>query len=127
MNDHHESAPGDFDAGRDGSSLPGDEALTPINGLTLELTGPLARVVGSSEIQIPAVQDDRLGRVIARLVREHPDAAPFLAEASFLEQGEGTFPPGILVIREGAAIAARLDTPVAPGERLTLMPMISGG
>ena len=134
MNDHHEFAPGDLDAGRDdssvpanGSSVPANGSSVPANGLTLELTGPLARIVGCGEIQIPSDAHDRLGRVIGRLVRKHPDAAPFLAEASFLEQSEGAFPPGILVIRDGAAIAARLDTPVAPGERLTLMPMISGG
>lgn len=100
---------------------------TPTTELTLELTGPLERVVGHSELTVPAAHDDRLGQVIGRLVRQHPDAASLLADSEYFEQSEGSFPPGFLVIRDGAAIEARLETPVAAGQRLTLMPMISGG
>lgn len=109
-----------------GDVAPGENA-TPTTGVTLELTGPLERVVGCGEVTIPAEAEDRLGRVVGGLVRRYPDAATLLAKASFFDHREGSFPPGFLVIRDGAAIAARLETPVAAGERLTLMPMISGG
>lgn len=100
---------------------------TPTTELTLELTGPLERAVGHSELTVSAAPNDRLGQVIGRLVRKHPDAASLLAEPTYFDQNEGSFPPGFLVIRDGAAIDARLETPVAAGQRLTLMPMISGG
>lgn len=106
---------------------PAGDGATLTTSVTLELTGPLERVVGASEVTIPAEADDRLGRVVGRLVQKYPDAAQYLADETFFQQSEGKFPPGFLVIRDGATIAARLETPVAAGDRLTLMPIISGG
>lgn len=105
----------------------GDGATTTAKRLTLELTGPLERAVGAGEVAILAEPDDRLGRVVGQLVRKFPDAAQFLADEAFFQQSEGKFPPGFLVVRDGATIAPRLETPVAAGDRLILMPIISGG
>ena len=96
-------------------------------GVTIELTGPLERIAGRREVAVPAAAEASLGRVIAELVRRHPDTAAYLADPEELERNEGGFPAGFLVIRDGQAIPPRLETPVAAGQRLTLMPMISGG
>jgi molybdopterin converting factor small subunit len=95
--------------------------------VTLELTGPLERAVGCGEVVIPISPRCRLGEVFERLVRDYPAAAAVIADESFFQQSEGSLPPGLLVIRDGVAIAATLDTEIADGQRLTLMPMISGG
>lgn len=95
--------------------------------VTLELTGPLERAVGCGEVVIQISDGWRLGQVVGRLVQEYPAAAAVIADESFFTQSEGNLPPGLLVIRDGVAIAAKLDTEVADGQRLTLMPMISGG
>lgn len=95
--------------------------------VTLELTGPLQRAVGCSEVIIPLSDRCNLGHVIERLVHEYPAAASVIADESFFQQSDGKFPAGLLVIRDGVAIAAKLDTQVTSGQRITLMPMISGG
>ena len=95
--------------------------------VTVELTGPLERAVGCGEVVIQISGGCRLGQVVGRLVQEYPAAAAVIADESFFQQSEGSLPPGLLVIRDGVAIAAKLDTEVADGQRLTLMPMISGG
>jgi len=97
--------------------------------VTLELTGPLERTVGKCEVNV-YVRDTAplpLGEVVGQFVREHPAAASLIADAAFFEQTQGCFPPGLLVIRNSVAIAAKIETTVAAGERLTLMPIISGG
>ncbi len=93
----------------------------------LELTGPLERAVGAAEVTVPLESPPCLGRVISRLVRDHPAAGHYLGDIERFAAAEGDFPAGLLVIREGIALAARLETSVTPGERLTLMPLISGG
>lgn len=95
--------------------------------VTLELTGPLERAVGIGEVVIEIDGKCHLGQVVQRLLQDYPTAANVIANESFFGRAEGAFPPGLLVIRDGAAIAAKLDTEVADGQRLTLMPMISGG
>ena len=95
--------------------------------VTIELTGPLERIVGRREVAVPSDAEDSLGRVMAELVRHHPDTAAYLADPQELGRNDGGFPAGFLVIRDGQAIPPRLETPVAAGQRLTLMPMISGG
>lgn len=95
--------------------------------VTLELTGPLQRAVGCGEVVIHLNGEHRLGQLVGRLVQEYPAAADIIAGESFFEQSEGNLPPGLLVIRDGVAIAAKLDTEIVAGQRLTLMPMISGG
>jgi molybdopterin converting factor small subunit len=95
--------------------------------VTLELTGPLERAVGRGEVVIDLNGVHRLGQLIGRLVQAYPAAANIIADESFFEQPSGNLPPGLLVIRDGVAIAAKLDTEIVAGQRLTLMPMISGG
>lgn len=95
--------------------------------IILELTGPLERAVGCGEVVIDLNGDERLGEVVAQLVKEYPAAANIIANEAFFERAEGNLPPGLLVIRDGVAIAAKLETKISAGQRLTLMPMISGG
>jgi len=95
--------------------------------VTLELTGPLERAVGRGEVVIYLNGENRLGQLVGRLVQEYPAAADIIADESFFQKCEGNLPPGLLVIRDGVAIAAKLDTEIVAGQRLTLMPMISGG
>lgn len=93
----------------------------------LELTGPLERAVGCGEVAIPISDACRLGQVLARLVQDYPAAAAVITDEAFAAQSDGNLPPGLLVIRDGVAIAAKLNTEITAGQRLTLMPMISGG
>ncbi len=95
--------------------------------IILELTGPLERAVGKTELCLPAAGNQMLGAVLAALITEYPAATSVLGEAGRYSAAEGDLPPGLLVVRDSAAIHARLETPVCAGERLTLMPMISGG
>jgi molybdopterin converting factor small subunit len=95
--------------------------------VTLELTGPLERAVGSGEVVIEIDGNCRLGNVVQRLVQDYPAAGAVIANEAFFGRADGLFPPGLLVIRDGTAIVAKLDTEIADGQRLTLMPMISGG
>lgn len=95
--------------------------------LTLELTGPLERLIGIGVVELPVAAGDSLGDVLAALVDRYPGAAAHLAAAAELRRGDGALPPGFLVVRDGAAVAARLDWSVTPGDRLTLLSLISGG
>lgn len=94
--------------------------------VTLELTGPLERLVGDGLVQL-SISTGRLGDVLAALVEQHPQAQEHLGAIAELRDADGPLPPGFLVIREGVTVAARLDTPVEPGDRLTLLSIISGG
>lgn len=94
--------------------------------VTLELTGPLENLVGAPSLDLP-IGRGRIGDLLAELVERHPEARGHLAEPAELRRDDGSLPPGFLVIRDGAAVPARLESPIAAGERLTLLSMISGG
>lgn len=94
--------------------------------ITLELTGPLQRLVGEVAVQL-SVGGGRLGQVLAALVEHFPEAQEHLSSATELRQSNGPLPPGFLVIRDGATVPSRLETPVNAGDRLTLLSIISGG
>jgi sulfur carrier protein ThiS len=102
-------------------------STTSARCLTLELTGPLERLVGTPVLELPVDSSSRLGAVLASLVDQHPDAAAHLSSSDSLRCSDGPLPPGFLVIRDGVAVPARLETPVRPGDRLTLLSFISGG
>jgi molybdopterin converting factor small subunit len=95
--------------------------------VTLELTGPLERLIGQGVVDLPLSDSGRLGEILAALVDRYPDAQGQLAVADELRLAEGPLPAGFLVIRDAVAVAARLETPVNPGDRLTLLSLISGG
>lgn len=98
-----------------------------INTVTIELTGPLERAVGQERLQIDWPHAAPLGQLLLRISDDFPSAADLLGDRSRLEPADGDCPPGVLVIRDGEAIPPRLETVIEPGQRLTLMPMISGG
>ncbi len=95
--------------------------------IILELTGPLERAVGQSRVCLKDFPGSCLGDVLTELVRQQPAAASVLGSVDHLQAAVGTLPAGVLVIRDSRPIAARLETPIAAGDRLTLMLMISGG
>lgn len=101
-------------------------AISSSDTVTLELTGPLERLVGEGVVQLP-VSQRQLGEVLAALVEQCPETQEHLGSAAELRHCDGPLPPGFLVIRDGTTVPARLETPIDPGERLTLLSIISGG
>jgi molybdopterin converting factor small subunit len=97
------------------------------NEIILELTGPLERAAGCSEVRILSESAQTLSSVLMCLLTDYPQTKNVLGESSRYIVTEGELPPGLLVIRDSVALQARLETRVEPGDRLTLMPMISGG
>jgi hypothetical protein len=97
------------------------------NEIILELTGPLERAAGCSEVRILSESTQTLSSVLMCLLKDYPETKNILGESSRYIAMEGELPPGLLVIRDSVALQARLETRVEPGNRLTLMPMISGG
>ena len=93
----------------------------------IELTGPLERAAGCSQVAIPFESSQTLGAVFAWLLNEHPATQNVLGEPARYAATEGDLPPGLLVICDSVSLKARLETPVTAGAQLTLMPMISGG
>lgn len=102
-------------------------SVTSQSPVTLELTGPLQRLVGDALVELSVGPASNLGVLLAALVDRFPAAADHLAPAGELRCGEGAMPVGFLLIRDGAAVPASLTTPVTAGERLTLLSVISGG
>jgi len=94
---------------------------------TIELAGPLETTLGRRFVDVPRPASGTVGGLLARLVVEHPEAGRFLGDAARLAEATGPLPAAVLVIRDGAALPASLEVAVRPGDRLTLLPMISGG
>lgn len=95
--------------------------------IILELTGPLQRAVGHDEIAIAWSGEGRLGDLLHRFCRDYPAAAELLGGDAHWASADAAFPAGMLVVRDSAALAPKMETPIAAGDRLTLMPLISGG
>lgn len=93
----------------------------------IELTGPLQRAVGEDEVRLDWPGEASLGELLKSLLSSHPDARDLLGDAQSLELPDAAVPAGLLVIRGAIVLPPTLDTPIAPGDRLTLMPLISGG
>jgi molybdopterin converting factor small subunit len=102
-------------------------SMTDQNQILIELTGPLQRAAGCSEVVIPCESSRTLGAVCAWLLIEFPATKTVLGDSSRYAVTEGDLPPGLLVICDSVTLKARLETAVKAGDRLTLMPMISGG
>lgn len=101
--------------------------MTNQNQILIELTGPLERAAGRSQVAIPCEASQTLGAVLAWLLNQYPATKNVLGESSRYAAPEGDLPPGLLVICDSVTLKARLETVVKAGDRLTLMPMISGG
>lgn len=99
----------------------------PRNQILIELTGPLERAAGCSQVAIPYESSQTLGAVFARLLNEYPATKNALGDPGRYTATAGDLPPGLLVICDSVVLKARLETTVKAGDRLTLMPMISGG
>lgn len=97
------------------------------NQILIELTGPLERAAGCAQVRIPCESSRTLGAVFAWLLNEYPATKNVLGDSNRYTQTEGDLPPGLLVISDSVVMKARLETAVKAGDRLTLMPMISGG
>jgi sulfur carrier protein ThiS len=94
---------------------------------TIEFTGPLEVALGRRSMDVACPAPVTIGGLLARLVAEHPEAGRFLGDGTRLAEATGPLPTAVLVIRDGAALPASLAVEVRPGERLTLLTMISGG
>ena len=101
--------------------------MTNQNQILIELTGPLERAAGRSQVAIPCDSSQTLGAVFAWLLNQYPAAKNVLGDSSRYTATEGDLPPGLLVVCDSVSLKARLETAVEAGDRLTLMPMISGG
>jgi len=101
--------------------------MTNTNQILIELTGTLERAAGCSQVSIPCESSQSLGSIFIRILDEYPATKSVLGDSSRYKSTEGELPPGLLVIRDSVAMKARLETAVNIGDRLTLMPMISGG
>lgn len=97
------------------------------NPILIELTGPLERAAGCSQVAIPCESSRTLGALFAWLLNEYPATKNVLGDSRRYTATEGELPPGLLVICDSVTLKARLETTVKAGDRLTLMPMISGG
>ena len=95
--------------------------------ITLELTGLLARAGSRNEVRFPAEGSLQIGDVLAQLVREFPVTAEILGSETRLTAEDGNLPSGLMIIRDGSVLPFRLETMVSPGDRLMVMPLISGG
>lgn len=104
---------------------PSGEAADP--SVWIELTGPLQRAVGEDEVRLDWPNEASLGELLKSLLSSHPEAADLLGDPQTLELPDAAVPSGLLVIRGAIVLPPTLETPIAPGDRLTLMPLISGG
>lgn len=93
--------------------------------VTLEFSGPLQRAMQFTELTVQGSGPCTISSVLAALLHSQPAAANALAASP--ETVSRTLPPGLLVLRNRTLLPLHPDTTVTPGERLTLMPMISGG
>ena len=99
----------------------------PANEIVIELTGPLERAAGCSQVAIPCESSQTLRAVFAWLLNQYPATKNVLGDSSRYTATEGDLPPGLLVICDCVSLKVRLETSVKVGDRLILMPMISGG
>lgn len=95
--------------------------------IILELTGPLQNAAGCASVSVSCDGHSTLGMVLLDFIHACPSAAKVLGDPERYRPETGVLPPGLLVIRNAVAIPSRLETTVVGGDRLTLMPMISGG
>lgn len=95
--------------------------------IILELTGPLQNAAACPLVSVSCDGNSTLGTVLLRFLHSCPSAAKVLGDLERYRPKTGALPPGLLVVRDSVAIPSRLETTVAGGDRLTLMPMISGG
>jgi len=72
--------------------------ITKQNPILIELTGPLERAAGCSQILIPCESSQTLGAVFAWLLNQYPATKDVLGDFSFYTATEGNLPPGLLVI-----------------------------
>jgi sulfur carrier protein ThiS len=91
----------------------------------LEFSGPLQRAMQTSELTVQGSGTCTISTVLAALLHSQPAAAASLGIAP--ETVASALPPGLLVLQNRVLLPLRPETIVQPGERLTLMPMISGG
>ena len=93
--------------------------------VTLEFSGPLQRAMQTRELTVTGSGACTLASILAALLVAQPRAAQALAVPA--DSVATTLPPGLLVLRNRVLLPLKPETSVTPGERLTLMPMISGG
>lgn len=93
--------------------------------IILELTGPLERVLGRATVTLDCPQEQPATRVFRQLLREYPELEPYLGR----DDGSECFPwpRGLLLVRDSQMLPPSPATRVHPGDRLTLVQMISGG
>ena len=72
--------------------------MTNQNQILIELTGPLERAAGRSQVAIPCDSSQTLGAVFAWLLNQYPATKNVLGDSNRYAAGVGNLPPGLLVI-----------------------------
>lgn len=92
--------------------------------IRVQYTGQLRSAIGRAEDDLDLPESTSLLLLLRELAKRHGErAAPHLATAG------GDVPCGLLIVRNGTALAASdaMKTPLACGDTITLLPPIAGG
>jgi hypothetical protein len=95
--------------------------------ITLELTGALERVIGRSHVTLHCSQEQPATELFRRLLHEYPALKLYLGRHDGDDSERFSWPRGFLLVRDSQMLPSSPDTIVYPGDRLTLIQMISGG
>jgi len=95
--------------------------------IVLVLTGPLHKATGLQEVALPCRETCSLGEVLGQFLRQYPAAVSVCGLTNLSDSPLDRIPPGLLVLRDNALLPLIPSTEIGSSQRLTLMPMISGG
>ncbi|MFZ9089198.1 MAG: MoaD/ThiS family protein [Planctomycetaceae bacterium] len=95
--------------------------------ITVELTGQLQHHLQQEQLCLECGQNPTLAGVLFALTTHSPKTAEILGTEVALPEQQTALPPGLLIMRDGLMLPLQPGTPVSDGDRLTLIPMISGG
>ncbi len=107
--------------------ITGSNRLVTECTITVELTGQLQHHLQHEQLTLDCSQTPTLAGVLGALAIAAPASIGILGEAITAPQELTALPPGLLIMRQQAMLPRDPQTAVSDGDRLTLIPMISGG